>query len=296
MSILQRLAGIKDLPTLPEIVLRVQKLVGSDEADARRMARIIQQDPSLASRILQVANSAFYTTPTSRISSVALAVTRLGMLEVRNIALAVNIVAHFSGRGSTLGYKGFWRHCLTAAYLNQAIFEMIEGSVDKELSQQLFMAGLLHDIGILVLDQFFHDSFGQVARAAISEEVSYLQAEEKVLGAEAHPAIGGALLEHWRFDPTVVAAVRYHHAPEKAPLKHRAAVSVTYLAEHTLCNSRIGSLEGTMPDPPNETCCGIAITPEVREKLLEKAETEVERADLILTLDSGGRTGLLRPV
>jgi HD-like signal output (HDOD) protein len=296
MNILSRLAEIKDLPTLPEVVLRVQELVVSDEASAQRMAKVLEQDPPLASRILQVANSAFYSTPSSRISSVTRAVARIGLLEVRNIALAVNMIAHFPGRGNTLEYKEFWRHCLTGAYLNQAVATLVEGMPAEAESQQLFMAGLMHDIGILVLDQFFSDTFADIARTAIAEEVSYLQAEEKVLGPESHPAVGGALLEHWRFDPTVVAAVRYHHAPLKAPLKHRLAVSITAMTEHTLCNSRIGSLEGTMPEPPEEINDVLGLTPEAQEKLLRRVETDVARAELILTLDRKDGAGLLRPV
>ncbi len=286
MSIIQRLSEIRNLPTLPEILLRIQRLIMSEEGNANLMARIIEQDPSLTAKILKVANSSFYCSTSGRISSVSLAITRIGFNEVGRIAMAANLIRYFSHKSNILDYKSFWIHSLTAAYLCCFVAESKDFSLcspnDKHI---LFLAGLLHDIGILIYDQFFHEQFEKIIEVAVKNETSFLTAEKKVVPSEMHSLLGGELLNIWKIDPAIVSAVRFHHAPDKAPQNHRLFCLVTYLAELDLCNTALGSFEGSLEERPVNALAELNLTNDTLVDLLQRAQGEVERSDLVLAFE-----------
>ncbi len=286
MSLLVQLRQIPELPTLPEVVLKIQSLVQSDTSDATMLARIIEQDPPLASKILKVANSSYYGPSNRRISSVSLAVARLGFNEVRNISQAVSLIRSFPHQKHELDHKSFWRHSLCAAYLSNIIADLSTIEINESKKQNLFICGLIHDIGILIEDQFFHEHFSQIFRQALSAEKSFLQAESDVLKRENHAMIGSALLEFWKLPPSAIAAVRYHHEPHRCPQNYRYITYITALAEYVLCNGRLGSFEGAYDSFGEEVWESIGISQDMVSSLFEKAEKEVDKTDMILTLDS----------
>ncbi len=285
MAIISRLHDIEELPTLPEVLLKVQSLTDSDDADASVLSTIIEEDPSLSAKILRIANSTIYRRTDKRISSVARAVTRLGFNEVRDIAVSTSLIRRFSSRSTLVGHRDFWRHSITAGYLAEKIAESAVGSPDR---QSMFLAGLLHDVGILIFDQFFHDKMEQIRNNAVLSEVSYLTAEADILGTENHAAVGGALLEIWGLDPSVFAAVRYHHEPWKCPMNTRSAASVVAVTEYLICSGKIGSLEGAMDLPPREIWDLVGMGPAEAEKLFEHGEMVGDRADAVLASDAYG--------
>ncbi|MBN1577928.1 MAG: HDOD domain-containing protein [Chitinispirillaceae bacterium] len=286
MSLIQRLPEIQNLPTLPEIVIRIQKLIMSEEGNATLLARIIEQDPALTAKILKVANSSFYCATNGKISSITLAITRIGFNEVGHIALAVNFVRHFSHKSNVLDYKGFWKHALTTAYLCCFIAEKNAGGrFSKQDRHNLFLAGLLHDIGILLYDQFFHDRFEDIIERAVKNETSFLVAEQKAAPSEMHGVLGGELLSLWKIDLPIVAAVRFHHAPDKAPENSRFICCATYLAEYYLCNMVLGSFEGSMEARPVDALAELNITHDMIINMIQRAQLEVEHSDLMLSLE-----------
>ncbi|MBD3390482.1 MAG: HDOD domain-containing protein [Chitinivibrionales bacterium] len=294
VSLLAELRNVDKLPTLPEVLLEVLKLVNAENSDASILASIIEEDPALAARVLRVANSSFYGSAGRRLSSVALAVARLGFDEIRNITVAVSIVKHLSGRRSVLGYKTFWRHSLTAAFLSREIAKKGNLASDEAAMQRFFLAGLLHDIGILVLDQFFAPEFERISEHSRSHETSYLVSEAEILGKETHPMIGGALLEMWRLELPVIDAVRYHHAPARGPEKHQDICAAAALAEYILCNSSLGSFEGSFAGPDKTMWANARVSPDGAQGLFEFAQDQVKKSDLILTL--GGEPRGLRSI
>jgi HD-like signal output (HDOD) protein len=286
MSLIQRLSEIQNLPTLPEIVLRIQELVMSEEGDAALLAKIIEQDPALTTKVLKVANSSFYGTTRGRISSISLAITRIGFNEIGHIALAVNFVRQFSHRSTILDYKKFWLHALTAAHFCQLIAsENVNGSFLPNDKHILFLAGLLHDIGILVYDQFFHREFENIIDQALLKEESFLVSEQHTVPNEMHGAIGSFLLELWKLDLTIIAAVRFHHSPEKAPENYRKFAQVTNLIEYYLCNTILGSFEGSFQTDVENQLAEFGLTNNKVIELLRQAQHEVENSELVQALE-----------
>ncbi len=296
MNVLQRISDIRELPTLPEIMLRAQALINSEEGSAALLARIIEQDPSLTAKILKVANSSYYGGMNQRISSLQLALARIGFNEVRNIVTAISLIKQFSKKSNLLDYKIFWRHSLTAAYLNWRIAERAGAALSSEQRQCCFLAGLLHDIGILVYDQFFHGEFEKIISRAMTREESFLAAESAIAGKETHSVIGAALLEVWKIDAQVISGVRFHHHGwEKSPELHRVIAGATHLTEYILCNCALGSFEGTIQEIDQNVLEMFNISADAEAQLFAAAEAQVELSDLVVAM---GMTadGQLRPI
>ena len=297
MRLTQRLSEIQNLPTLPEIVLRVQRLVMSEEGNATLLARIIEQDPSLSAKILKVSNSSYYCSTSGKISSIANAITRVGFNEVGHIALAVNFVRQFSQRSNVMDYRQFWKHSLTSAYLCSAIGERNHCGRFKPCDRHLlFLAGLLHDIGILVYDQFFHTVFEEIIREAVVGETSFLSAEKTIVPNEMHAQVGGVLLNLWNIDHSIVNAVRFHHAPENAPESIRLYSHVTFLSEQFLCNREVGSFEGTVSAQSDELLDTLNITVDIISDLYENAQSEVAHSDLMSAISRDATSTRLRSI
>ena len=286
MSILTNLKDIKDLPTLPEVMVKVQALISSEKGDANALATIIKQDPALTTTILKTANSAYYNIVNRRISSISEAIARVGFNEVLKITLAMSVIQQFSNTKSMIGYKAFWRHSLTAANVSLIIIDLIKHDTLEQYRQELFLAGLLHDIGILIYDQFFHEEFTKIIDFALGQEKTYLSSEGIISPKETHAFIGGALLEIWKLSLPVVVAVRNHHSPEKAPENLRELVAVVSLVEYVLCNSRVGSFEGTIESIDDSVWDITGIAPDEINMLNSKAEAEAGKTDAVLSIDS----------
>ena len=296
MNVLQRLYEITELPTLPEILLRVQRLVNSEEGNAAILAKIIQQDPALAAKVLKVANSAFFSPANQRISSLQLAIARIGFNEIRSIIMALTLIKQFSKKSNILDYKQFWRHSIASAFFSQTIINMLPSKYSSEDCQICFLSGLLHDIGILVYDQFFHKEFERIMVSALSQEKSFLLAEQIVAGKESHPVVGSALLELWKIEIPIISGVRFHHSFDKAPDNQTRFWAVTYLTEYVLCNLALGSFEGTIQEVNKSIWDILGLSPDSLGALFTKADADVEKAGVILEMEIGDTGSQLRMI
>jgi len=275
MNVLQRLYEITELPTLPEVLVKVQALVNSADGNAHLLSKIIEQDPALSAKVLKIANSAFFNPGSQRVSSLHLAIARIGFTEIRNITMAITIIKQLSKKSNILDYKSFWRHCLSAAYLTQTIAAKLPRKLTPEERQICFIAGLLHDIGILIYDQFFHKEFENIMDYALKREGSFLTAEQVIAGKETHQMVGSALLELWKMDSAVISGVRYHHTFEKAPSNHGLVAAITTLTEFILCNWALGSFEGNLGEIHKGVWEILKISPDSLGDLFSKAEAQV---------------------
>jgi len=296
MNIFQRLSEIHELPTLPEIAFRIQELINSEESDVLMLSRLIEQDPALSAKLLKVANSSFYSSPLKKITSVKFAITRIGFNEVGHIALAVSLIRQFTRRSNILDYKQFWRHSLSSAFLTKMTAHASGIDFSNKEQNEFFLAGLLHDIGILIYDQFFHEQFEEIMNYALKKEISYLDAEKDVAPQETHSVVGSALLEMWKIDMSIISSVRFHHNPEKAPEKFRSASMAAYLSEYILCNSHLGSFEGLITNGKKEILETLQMTPGMMAGFLRLVECEVEKSELVLALESENSVFQLRGV
>ena len=199
----QLLDSSPDLPTLPEALLELQGLLRRDDVGVDAITSRINKDPALAARVLRAANAASIARSGVEVSTVESAVSRLGMRRVGSLCLAVETIKMFEG-GGRLDYRSFWSHSFTVA----SVASTLADTVGLDGRGDVYMSGLLHDIGLLVLDQHLPAAFSEVVDGCGSR--NRLEWEVACLGMD-HGAIGARLVERWNMPKSISEAVREHH-------------------------------------------------------------------------------------
>lgn len=210
--------NVLQLISLPEIYLRLQQAIDDPEHDRQQIADIIAYDPSLSARVLRIANSSYYAFA-REIDTVASAVGIIGEIDLRNLVLATTVVNSMSA----LRYKGinidaFWLHSLRCGIIARLIAKSVGGSSPEIL----FVAGMLHDLGILVIYQQ-DAALADVVKRQIEERHQLRdQAEREVMGFD-HAEVGALLIEAWGLPAALAELTRCHHQYQMAQTDQRAA-------------------------------------------------------------------------
>jgi putative nucleotidyltransferase with HDIG domain len=219
----ERVEQTQELSTLPGVILRIIEVVNNPMADARDVEKEVMEDPVITAKILKVANSSYYGASRD-ISNISQAVVLMGFAEVQNLALSVSIFSRFSGNTKMFDRREFWEHCFTAA----AVADALQTRVDEQINDG-FAAGLLHDIGRIVLDQQFPKEFEAIVNEAEAQEISLLDAEKKVLGIT-HCDVGYWIAEKWNLPKVLTDSILFHHYPVECPESNMLA-SIIHVAD-----------------------------------------------------------------
>lgn len=199
--------NIRDLPALPAIVLELIRTFGQEDVDIDTLAAKIARDQALAARTLRLANSSFYGLP-SRVTTIGQAIVVLGFDAVRTLVAGSGIIGTLSAGGAQIDVAGFWRHSMATAVCARSLAR--HTGLNPE---NAFIAGLLHDIGRLVLATRFASGYGEVRAWRERGDGWLLEAEQAVLGID-HQQVGLMLAESWKFPLPIRRAIGNHHRPE----------------------------------------------------------------------------------
>lgn len=218
---------VKDLPSLPEVVIKVTELVQNPKSSATDLGEIISQDSGLTSRVLRLVNSAYYGFP-KQISSVRHAIMVLGFTTIKGLVLSSSIFKIFAPKDKLmvgLDYKKFWKHSLLTAIASKRIYNELFFEDDENI----FSAAILHDIGKLILDQYDHENYIKVMADAPDQIYGnqVLIAEQKHCELT-HPAIGTVVAEGWNLPEFLCEVIKFHHTPLKSK-KYEKIATVVYL-------------------------------------------------------------------
>ena len=203
---------IDDLPTLPRTVLKITELVNDPKSSAKDLARVIADDQVLTARLLKLVNSSFYGFP-QRISTVTAAIVLLGFDAIRNLLLTTSVFDLFANRNRQKKQvqERFWDHSLGCAVGAKVIGNYLR----HDKIEELFVSGLLHDIGKIVEMMFLPDEFARVVAMVNRKNLLMTTAENQVLGYN-HADIGKLLAEKWNLPAKLVQVIAYHHQPGNA--------------------------------------------------------------------------------
>ena len=219
--------AIQSLPSLPAVVGKILQVVNSPTSTAKELGEVISYDPSLASKILRVANSALYGMP-RKIDSLDFSIVVLGMSKVRDLALGISVIRSFRSIATCRAFdrSRFWEHCATCG----PIAQYVAARVGLNLGHEAFVSGLLHDVGKIVLDNYFHDRFAESLEMTEDQQMRLYEAEAEVFGAN-HADVGGWLAERWDFPSHLCHAIAFHHAPLDAPDDSAPLVCACHVAD-----------------------------------------------------------------
>ncbi len=235
ITIVQLLSKVKEMPPLPHSILQILDITKDENFSTQELAKVFERDPTLAVNMLKLANSSFYGFA-GKISTISHAIVCLGLDTVRSIALTSSTQETLNNKipAYTLEKGMLWQHSICCATCARIIAKRIGF---KE-SEEAYIAGLLLDIGKIILSNFAEDQFIQIIEKSKNSRISFDKAEQEVLGFD-HPKIGGRMIKKWNLPPILVEAVQYHHRPEKAKI-HKKITYIVHLADAISCMLGIG--------------------------------------------------------
>lgn len=206
-------AAVAQLPSLPTVALELMRSLDDDAADAEHLAGLIASDQALVASLLRIANSSFYGM-SGKIHTIRDAMVLIGLRGVRSLAIAASVSAAFSRQGRGFNLHRFWRHSIAVAVSAQELARARHMNPDMA-----FAAGLLHDIGRLVLANGFPEHYAEVERWRSEHDALSQDAERAVLGTD-HADVGRQVTRNWRFPAALCDAIGGHHHPDAlaAPL------------------------------------------------------------------------------
>jgi len=224
-------SGITNLPTPPIVFTQIQKVLNNPNTSAFDVAAILQEDAAMSAKVLKITNSAYYGL-SREIESVRQAVVIIGMEAVKNLVLSASVFDMFSRQKIDHEFEDyFWRHSLATAFAARLLSRRMNAnmSLDPEAG---FSAGLLHDIGKMVIVVYLPDLYQKVISAKTQKPQSPDHAIESEVLGYSHSQIGAVLGEHWRLPAKLVGAISSHHDPQTIPEDGNGLPCLVHLANY----------------------------------------------------------------
>lgn len=236
-----------DAKTLPYVAIKVTQLVNDPNSTMQDFENVIKLDPVLVTRLLRLVNSPYFGLSTT-VESIAKAVVFIGMKNLRNLVTVEAMRDFFKGPegsdGELLNRKNLWLHCATVSLLSQ----MIAKRIFADGREDFFLAGIIHDIGMIIEDQVVGDLLRQACRLYQPGVKPLVECEREVIGTD-HCEVGALLAKEWKMPDEVLQAIKYHHDYER-----KQAVggvnSVVQLAEYMAGKLQCSALVGRVDPLP----------------------------------------------
>ncbi len=226
---LQCIQKSDELPTLPLVASQLITLTSREDTTLADIGDLVAKDVSLSAKILKVSNSAFYSFP-QQIGSIKQAVSILGMNAVRNLVLSFSFLTMKAGRiESRFNFEKFWEKSLASAVTAKLILDNVKGADTEEV----FVSGLLQNLGELILARTFPEEYDKVLLAIEDDQQDIFSAEESVFGTN-HAIIGTEIAKSWGFPEALVTPIQYHHTPNDYTGGNgniRSTVKAVYLSD-----------------------------------------------------------------
>ena len=198
----------KDLPAMPHVASKVLELAGNPETTAAKLQKVIQDDQAMAARILKIANSALYGC-SRKIKTLTEAIVMLGFNTIRSLVVTSAARNMYLKEGKTMGLKErlLWEHSIGCAIA----CKILVTPRHPHLAEEAFLAGLMHDIGKLVLNQYAGDVFDEIVQEVYNDGRPFIDVEREVLGFD-HTEVGAMLVTKWKLSPVMEEAIKFHHS------------------------------------------------------------------------------------
>ena len=220
------LKGVNELPPMPEIVIKAQGLLADPDSSANELAALLETDQSIAAKVLKMANSTFFGM-SGRVSSIKHASLVLGY---QNLSQIISVAGMHKSLEKKLPGYGFesddlWRHSLSVALGSK----LIASRRNPELEMVAHTAGLVHDVGKIILDPFVLEAKKSFEAFLTQEQQTYLNAEQQILGFD-HAEIAAEVCQKWSIPEVISSAIRSHHCPSSSPEVELA--SILHMADY----------------------------------------------------------------
>lgn len=262
-----RVQRLKSVPTLPKLLERISAALEDPDIDFARVGELIEIDQALTAQVLRLANSAFYSHQ-GRIGHVAPALIMLGAVVTRSVVLSSSVLEL-----RRVKVRGFWEHSLGCAVAAGALAKVVGRAAPEEVTA----AGLLHDLGKVVVYKEMPEVLEHMVARAGSEQRSLRDVEREMLGAD-HAEIAGWLVDRWRLPASLREPIRYHHTPALAQIAkdETAIVHVANVLVRALGYGSGG--DALVPPVDARAWARLELTPARLDAVLDTFETDLDHA------------------
>jgi len=228
-SIKSQVQKIDNLPTLPVIAQEILNITNDSTLSIESIRNVVGKDPAIIAKILSVANSAFFRISV-RTTNLNDAMMRIGLNNVKSIAIGLSVLSLLDDRQRTPGYSRLFNHSLFVGLTARSIAKNLKMS----FAEDILIEGLLHDLGYLVLNKYFSDSYKEILKK-LEYEKSILDTERDIINCT-HADIGYWLAEKWNLSDTVLDSTLYHHTPSLAK-RNEKHVGIVHIADYITANN-----------------------------------------------------------
>lgn len=283
VQVWNKLSQIGKLPTLPEVYMRVRKALEDPDITAQKIGNIILMDQGLTASVLRLANSAHFGFR-RQVSSIKQAIMLLGFNAIRDFVLSVSLMGIFPARDdpeSPFQQRSYWEHSIAVAVGSRIIAE----DLGYNAPETVFVGGLIHDIGRLILNIIDPDAFKKTLIGAAEEKIFVFDAEVRAFGFS-HNEVGHVLAEMWHLPEQLDACIAYHHSPAKVINQELVQpVIIVHVADCLAKALSLGSSGDSLVPPIDEASCEkLRIAPAFLPQIMRRLEDEYPHArDSILS-------------
>ncbi len=272
-----KMVSKSEISSIQNIVSGVTKIINDPESSAKDLKDIIQVDPPLTGKLLRLANSVYYS-PRNKISEIQQAIIWVGYDALKELALTQKVCEVFDGGSIFEGYSRtlLWKHSVAVALLGKMIYRREFG----EAGENMYVAGLLHDIGIIALDQFCQDDFTLILSKTKTEKKNHTRTEKEMLGFD-HTEVGKAMTNSWNLSQELVEVIRCHHNPDNIAQEFVKPGSTLYVADCVCQQKGFGYSDAPVQDEKLFRRCleRLDITSYALDLILEDVEQELLKVE-----------------
>ena len=277
---------LENLPTIPSLILEINSIDPADPEATAELDRLTETDNTIKNKLLRVVNTIYYSYP-DPIATASEAVACMDFELVRNLLLSVAFIATFPpGTGKTLNHREYWLHIASTAHICRNMAEAREDFNDEE-SRDLFLAAILHDLGILVLESCYPDAYREVITACNGSTLPYIEVEQQVLQGITHTTLGKLLAGHWNCPSFIADIAEFHHYPDRyGEGENKKLLNLFHVAHFVADVTKIGRFKQNPTQPVSQDALkalGIS-NDELKEEALKTLDNEEQVKELLSTL------------
>jgi putative nucleotidyltransferase with HDIG domain len=276
------------MPSLSTTVGKVLEICNNPATSPNDLNRVISLDPVLTGQVLRLINSAYYSLP-NRITSLTRAIIMLGINTVKNLVLGTSVIGSLGGRESfkSLSMDNFWEHSLAVGVTAKTL--AVRKGMPTTEREEFFVAGLLHDLGKIPLNNRFPDEYSSILNQAAERGRLVSDVEKEIIGFD-HGIVGGMIADNWKLTPTLKNAMSYHHNPQAVDENSRTVTTYVALGNIFANIIKLGSSGGLPSD--KQLLAGLLEEIDVNHSEIASIRVaifkEIEKAKIFLEISSRG--------
>ena len=274
---------INKMPSLPTTVTKILEICNNPTTSPADLNKVISLDPVLMGKVMRLINSAYYGL-SQEITSLVRAIIMLGINTVKNLALSTAVLGAMGKKGEfqTLNMEGFWRHSLCVGVTSKLIAK--RRKIDPKQLEEYFIAGLLHDIGKIPLNNRLAEDFIIAMSSSDMDHLPLYVSEKNIMGFD-HADVGKMILVNWKLSENIVEAVSYHHSYETYDGKFKDLTYTVAMANYFAGLAEIGFSGDRYPEKIGpEVFQHLNITMDYLDEIEDEVNQEIEKASIFLRL------------